>query len=307
MANRGVVWADAEVRALIGFWGDSRIQAELDGAVRNKAIHEKIAMKMAEAGFNRDWKQCRAKIKNLKNDYKKIKDSNNRSGQRRQVMQFFDQLDAVLAVRDATRPPQVLESSGSLEPDSEPEEEEEETDNADSPDVESSDASQGQMQSVETEVSTPSLSISSDTSVTSEVPDEEASKRADGTSAAEGPPSKKSKTVKKVSKAEKMIGGIMEKFIEYQQNAESRFLKYEEERRKSDREHEERMMAMISMMCQTQMHMYYPRAPPHYPYQQGTGNSATHNIPPPLRYPYPAGAESVDDFPAFDANTDEDS
>ena len=45
MANRGVVWADAEVRALIGFWGDSRIQAELDGAVRNKAIHEKIAMK----------------------------------------------------------------------------------------------------------------------------------------------------------------------------------------------------------------------------------------------------------------------
>ena len=72
MANRGEVWADAEVRALIGFWGDSRIQAELDGAVRNKAIREKIAMKMAEAGFNRDWKQCRAKIKNLKNDYKKI-------------------------------------------------------------------------------------------------------------------------------------------------------------------------------------------------------------------------------------------
>ena len=152
-----------------------------------------------------------------------------KSGQGRQVMQFFHQLDAILAVRDATRPPQVLESSGSLEADSEPEEEEEVTDNADSPDVESSDASQGQMQSVETEVSTPSLSISSATSVTSEVPDEEASTRADGTSAAEGPPSKKSKTVKKVSKAEKMIGGIMEKFIEYQQNAESCFLKYEEE------------------------------------------------------------------------------
>ena len=106
-------------------------------------------------------------------------------------MQFFHQLDAILAVRDATRPPQVLESSGSLEADSEPEEEEEVTDNADSPDVESSDASQGQMQSVETEVSTPSLSISSATSVTSEVPDEEASTRADGTSAAEGPTSKK--------------------------------------------------------------------------------------------------------------------
>ncbi len=89
MANRGVGWTDAEVRALIGFWVDFRIQAELDGAVRNKAIYEKIARKMAEAGFNRDWKQCRAKIKNLKNDYKNIKDSNNRSGQGCQVMQFF--------------------------------------------------------------------------------------------------------------------------------------------------------------------------------------------------------------------------
>ena len=39
---------------LIGFWGDSRIQAELDAAVRNKAIYEKIGRKMAEAGFNRD-------------------------------------------------------------------------------------------------------------------------------------------------------------------------------------------------------------------------------------------------------------
>ena len=157
MANRGVGWTDAAVRALIGFWGDSRIQAELDGVVRNNAIHEKIAWKMAEAGFNRDWKQCRAKIKNLNNDYKKIKDSNNRSSQWRQVMQFFDQVDAILAICDATRPPQVLESSGSLEPVSEPDEEEEMTDNADSLDVESSDASQGQMQSVETEVSTPSL------------------------------------------------------------------------------------------------------------------------------------------------------
>ena len=36
---------------LIGFWGDSRIQAELDAAVRNKAIYEKIGRKMAEAGF----------------------------------------------------------------------------------------------------------------------------------------------------------------------------------------------------------------------------------------------------------------
>ena len=50
-----------------------------------------------------------------------------------------------------------------------------------------------------------------------------------------------------------MVGGIMEKFIEHLQNAESHFLKYEEERHRSDREHEERMIGMIAMMCQPKM------------------------------------------------------
>ena len=59
--NRGTVWADKEVKALLAIWGDSKIQEELDGAVRNKAIFERIAKKLQEQGYELDWKQCRTK------------------------------------------------------------------------------------------------------------------------------------------------------------------------------------------------------------------------------------------------------
>ena len=56
---------DNEVKALIGLWGESDVQEELDGAVRNKVVYEEIAKKMRQQGYNRDWGQCRNKIKNL--------------------------------------------------------------------------------------------------------------------------------------------------------------------------------------------------------------------------------------------------
>ena len=46
-ANRGTVWADKEVKALIAIWGK--------GAVRNKVVYENILKKMKEQGYNRDW------------------------------------------------------------------------------------------------------------------------------------------------------------------------------------------------------------------------------------------------------------
>lgn len=37
------VWSDSEVKALLAVWSNSKIQQELDGAVRNKIIYEKIS------------------------------------------------------------------------------------------------------------------------------------------------------------------------------------------------------------------------------------------------------------------------
>ena len=115
---------------------------------------------MVEAGFNRDGKQCNAKIKDLKNDYKKVKDSNSRIGQVCQVMKFFDQLNEILAMCDATQPPQVLENTGNMESDSEPEEEEV-TNSITNPDVKSSDVPQGQGCFEDTAMLTPCMSSSS--------------------------------------------------------------------------------------------------------------------------------------------------
>ncbi len=53
--SRGTAWSDVEVRAV---WGESDIQEELDGAVRNKVVFTEISE------YARDAEQCRNKIKN---------------------------------------------------------------------------------------------------------------------------------------------------------------------------------------------------------------------------------------------------
>ena len=40
MASRGIAWSNNEVKALIAIWSDDKIQEQLDGAVRNKAVFE---------------------------------------------------------------------------------------------------------------------------------------------------------------------------------------------------------------------------------------------------------------------------
>ena len=94
--NLGTIWSDAEVKALIAVWGDCKIQEQLDGAVRNKTIFVAISDQLKEQGVERDWNQCRAKVKNLKSEYRSVKDSNNRTGKGRKTCKFFEELDSVL-------------------------------------------------------------------------------------------------------------------------------------------------------------------------------------------------------------------
>ena len=65
-------WDYAETKDLLGVWGDADVQSQLDGIVRNKAIYQKVAAAMAELGYNRTWQQCRVKVKNLVQRYKKV-------------------------------------------------------------------------------------------------------------------------------------------------------------------------------------------------------------------------------------------
>ena len=51
--GRDSIWTDEEVKTFIGIWGDTRIQKELDGAVRNKSVFKVIAVRMKEAELRR--------------------------------------------------------------------------------------------------------------------------------------------------------------------------------------------------------------------------------------------------------------
>ena len=90
--SRGSSWSDSEVRALISIWGEDNIQEEQDGAVRNQVIYSTIARKMYQEGYEREWQQCRTKIKNLKKEYRQTKDYNGQTGRGRKTCKFYREL-----------------------------------------------------------------------------------------------------------------------------------------------------------------------------------------------------------------------
>ena len=128
LTNRGTTWSDKEVKALLAIWGDSKIQEELDGAVRNQVVFERIAKQLKEQGIKRDWKQCRAKVKNLKTKYREVKDNNSKTGKGRQTCKFYSRLDVILGHRPASVPSVLLDTGepSGTQPDIEDESEEEE-------------------------------------------------------------------------------------------------------------------------------------------------------------------------------------
>ena len=65
-------WSVEETRALVGVWGQANVQEQLDGVMRNRAIFEMIAREMGELGYERSWQQCRTKVKNLTQKYRKV-------------------------------------------------------------------------------------------------------------------------------------------------------------------------------------------------------------------------------------------
>ena len=66
---------------------------------------------MTEAGYDQSGVQCRDKIKKLKGEYKKIKDSNNETGRNRKTWTFYDPMNEILRNKPVTRPAVVIDSS----------------------------------------------------------------------------------------------------------------------------------------------------------------------------------------------------
>ena len=62
--ERGTLWGDDKVIALIEIWTDEGIQQQLDSCTRKLTIFEKIARRLQEEGeYIRTFAQVREKIK----------------------------------------------------------------------------------------------------------------------------------------------------------------------------------------------------------------------------------------------------
>nr|XP_048712913.1 zinc finger protein with KRAB and SCAN domains 2-like [Caretta caretta] len=94
--KRAPAWTEREVWDLIAVWGEESVLSELRSSLRNAKTFVKISQGMKDRGHNRDPKQCRVKLKELRQAYQKTREANGRSGSEPQTCRFYDELHAIL-------------------------------------------------------------------------------------------------------------------------------------------------------------------------------------------------------------------
>lgn len=102
-------WSPEEVHALLTLWADGSVQEQLLSTVRNKRVFTKLSSELAALGSTKTSKQCREKIKKLKQEYKKIKNDTSKNSSNSHGTRWFAIMDAVLSQR--TRTSMLLEST----------------------------------------------------------------------------------------------------------------------------------------------------------------------------------------------------
>ena len=222
-------WSDTEVINLIELWGDEGIQQQLEGAKRNKHVYDKLAKELQKKGIDKTAEQCRAKMKKLKVDYRKVKDKHNKTGESRSNWKFFDTMDAVLGHRPTTRPPVVLDTSE--QPDDYDEVGSEEDGEEDKVCTEQSDLH------LEDAGSSHALAPSSSSSIKDAQP-----------STMKGKKRKRTKD----EKIEAIMTSVVKEVVNSQRESDKLFfeveekrMKYEAEQRKEERDFQLRMMSML--------------------------------------------------------------
>ena len=80
--RRSPYWSDAEIHFLIAIWKDHHPVSKRHNAVVWESIARELNSLLKEQGLTliRTAAQCKAKIKNLEDEYKHVKDYNNKSG-----------------------------------------------------------------------------------------------------------------------------------------------------------------------------------------------------------------------------------
>ncbi|KAL3061055.1 hypothetical protein OYC64_009293 [Pagothenia borchgrevinki] len=92
-------WSDEEVSALLDIYTEDATQGMLLKPVPNSKMFDRCSKKLLEMGILHSAMACRLKIKKLRQDYKQIKDWNNKSDNDRKTSKWYDRLDALLSHR----------------------------------------------------------------------------------------------------------------------------------------------------------------------------------------------------------------
>ncbi|XP_074820284.1 uncharacterized protein LOC141994112 [Natator depressus] len=130
--------------------GEEAVQSQLHSSHRNCSTFGKISRDMMERGHDWDALQCRVKVKELQNAYRKARKANCYSGAAPATCRFYKELDAIVG-GDPTSTPRTTMDTSELSSTSQEEEEEsgsegaeEEDDTPASPDASSQELSSGQ-------------------------------------------------------------------------------------------------------------------------------------------------------------------
>ncbi|XP_077675587.1 uncharacterized protein LOC144266174 [Eretmochelys imbricata] len=102
--KRAPAWTEREVRDLFAVWGEESVLSELRSSFRNAKTFVKISQSMKDRDHNRDPKQCRMKLKELRQAYQKTREANGHSGSEPQTCCFYDELHAILGGSATTTP-----------------------------------------------------------------------------------------------------------------------------------------------------------------------------------------------------------
>lgn len=113
MTGRGLTWTSAEVRCLLDLWAEEHIQNLLQKVHKNNDVYKLIRDKLEEKGFVRTIDQCRVKVKKLRQQYFKVRDSLHRSGSSRDEKDkfvWYDDIDKIIGTKPQANPVDVVES-----------------------------------------------------------------------------------------------------------------------------------------------------------------------------------------------------
>uniref|UniRef100_A0A8C5DNI8 Myb/SANT-like DNA-binding domain-containing protein n=1 Tax=Gouania willdenowi TaxID=441366 RepID=A0A8C5DNI8_GOUWI len=104
---RGQTWSNDEVTTLIDIWADEHISRMLLETHKNKEVFRMFSQRLAARGFHRSGDQCRTKVKKLRQQYYKVRDSLQKgalSVEEREKFPLYNDLDDILGSRPPSSP-----------------------------------------------------------------------------------------------------------------------------------------------------------------------------------------------------------